>query len=154
LHGYTSVGKGTTAENIERLKLEGRVYRHLEARQGRDIPVYLGNIELHVPWTGPGIDIIYMLLMSWAGECVHRNVACDRQGLRRVDEAANEFITECPQVGACHRDNIYERILWNAERGQMMFIDFDLTILFNPLQPPPKVLEIYGDRYRPGFVLP
>ncbi|KAI4127954.1 MAG: hypothetical protein LQ341_006738 [Variospora aurantia] len=138
-HGYTLVGKGTTSDFIVDSKREGRVYRHLKARQGKTIPVYLGNIDLVLPWIGGDMDIVHMLLLSFAGQSVLQN-----PGLRKhsdVIEDAASFNEECVQVGALHRDTVSRNIMWNEETQNLMFIDFDRTILFDLCRPPRVVIN-------------
>ncbi|KAL8746607.1 MAG: hypothetical protein Q9184_007723, partial [Pyrenodesmia sp. 2 TL-2023] len=55
--GYTLVGKGTLRHYVRDLKREGQRYRRLNPLQGQWIPVYLGNIDLEIPWYGQGDDI-------------------------------------------------------------------------------------------------
>ncbi|KAI4118400.1 MAG: hypothetical protein LQ345_001544 [Seirophora villosa] len=136
-HGYTLVGKGTTSDFIVDSKREGRVYYHLKARQGKTIPVYLGNIDLVLPWIGGGMDIVHMLLMSFAGQCVLQHSG-SRDYWAVVQDAAR-FDEECVRVGALHRDTLHRNIMWNEETQDLMFVDFDRTILFD-LGRPPKVV--------------
>ncbi|KAI4156942.1 MAG: hypothetical protein L6R39_000894 [Caloplaca ligustica] len=146
-HGYTFVGKGTVKGYIARSKFEGRVYNHLKARQGQSIPVHLGNIDLLRPWIGGGFDIVHMLLMSWAGDCVIYNIARDEAGTRLVNEQAKRFNGECIKIGACHRDTYLRNMVWNEENQQVMFIDFDQTVLFDVRQRPPGEVLYFVQRF-------
>ncbi|KAI4172146.1 MAG: hypothetical protein LQ348_006816 [Seirophora lacunosa] len=138
-HGYTLVGKGTTSDFIVDSKREGRVYHHLKARQGKTIPVYLGNIDLVLPWIGGGMDIVHMLLMSFAGQCVLRDSGS--RDFRAVAQDAARFDEECVRIGALHRDTRFRNIMWNNETQSLMFIDFDRTILFDVLRPSKVVTD-------------
>ncbi|KAI4284178.1 MAG: hypothetical protein L6R35_004969 [Caloplaca aegaea] len=138
-HSYTLVGKGTTSDFIVDSKREGRVYRHLKARQGKSIPVYLGNIDLLLPWIGGDMDIVHMLLMSFAGQRV-----LQKSGSRELSDVmadAARFNEECVQIGALHRDTCLRNIMWNEETQNLMFIDFDRTILFDLRRPPRVVIN-------------
>ncbi|KAI4118321.1 MAG: hypothetical protein LQ345_001605 [Seirophora villosa] len=152
-HGYTLVGKGTTSDFIVDSKREGRVYHHLKARQGKTIPVYLGNIDLVLPWIGGGMDIIHMLLMSFAGQCVLQDSGS--RDIRAVAQDAARFDEECLRIGALHRDTLFRNIMWNKETQNLMFVDFDRTILFDVHRPPKVVTDsveyctILGLRQRP-----
>lgn len=139
-HGYTFVGKGTVKGYMPRSKFEGRVYSHLKERQGQIIPVHLGNIDLVRPWIRGGFDIVHMLLMSWAGDCVIDNVARDEAGERLVEEQGKRFNAECVKIGACHCDTYLRNMVWNEENQQVMFVDFDQTILFDVRRPPREVI--------------
>ncbi|KAL9593855.1 MAG: hypothetical protein Q9219_007351 [cf. Caloplaca sp. 3 TL-2023] len=143
-HGYTFVAKGTTRDFIADSKREARVYQHLKARQGKTIPVYLGNIDLVRPWIGGGLYISHMLLMSFAGQCVLRASGASNLGL--IKDEAVRFDEECVQMGALHTDTMFPNIMWNEERKNIMFVDFDRTILFNVHRPPRAVVS--SDEYR------
>ncbi|KAI4168060.1 MAG: hypothetical protein LQ343_006693 [Gyalolechia ehrenbergii] len=140
-HGYTFVAKGTGRGFIRSAKLEGRVYSLLKERQGQSIPVYLGNINLIQKWIGGNFDVVHMLLMSWAGESVALNIARDEPGQLLVQQQVEEFERQCILMGIHHRDTFHRNILWGEETKQIMFIDFDQTILFNLRRPPPDTVD-------------
>ncbi|KAL8827980.1 MAG: hypothetical protein Q9170_006793 [Blastenia crenularia] len=140
-HGYTLVGKGTSRGFMRSAKHEGRVYSLLKERQGKSIPVYLGNIDLIQKWIGGDFDVVHMLLMSWAGESVALNVAQERPGQLLVKHEVKEFRSQCMAMGIHHQDNEYRNILWEEKSKQIMFIDFDMTILFNLRRPPSSTVR-------------
>ncbi|GAO14669.1 hypothetical protein UVI_02008830 [Ustilaginoidea virens] len=86
-YGYTFVGKGTYAAAVERLQHEEEVYKRIEPLQGRFSPVCLGSITLDTPYMLPAADIVYMLLMSWAGDA-----------LTDDDDDDDDFLPEMPWV--------------------------------------------------------
>ena len=138
-HGYTFVGKGTTSDFIEDSMRERRVYQRLKARQGKTIPVYLGNIDLSKPWLDYDLEITHMLLMSFAGQCVLEDPGSRK--ISDITEDAARFNEECAQIGALHRDTFLRNIMWNKETQNLMFIDFDRTILFDIRRPPKAVIN-------------
>ncbi|KAI4122906.1 MAG: hypothetical protein LQ338_005558 [Usnochroma carphineum] len=138
-HGYTFVGKGTIKLYIPDLKIEGRVYNRLKDRQGRSIPVHLGNIDLLRPWMACTFDIVHMLLMSYAGECVWNNIAQNKEGDEAVYRKGLVFDEECVKDGVLNRDTFQRNMMWNDETNQIMFIDFDRSILFDLARPPKGV---------------
>ncbi|KAL8937100.1 MAG: hypothetical protein Q9216_004596 [Gyalolechia sp. 2 TL-2023] len=146
-HGYTFVAKGVGKGFISSAKHEGRVYSSLKERQGKTIPVCLGNIDLIQKWIGGDFDVVHMLLMSWAGESVARNLARDPRGELLVRQQKEEFEHQCMVMGIHHRDTEYRNILWNEETKQILFVDFDMTILFDLCRPPPDTVEseLYQD---------
>ena len=102
-YGYTFVAKGTVTAFEAKLKHEGLVYQHLDKVQGELIPVYLGNISLIYPYfLDFGVRIVYMLLMSWAGEQARKDLmlAVGRD-LAAETSAAVTKILDC---GVEHRD--------------------------------------------------
>ncbi|KAL8904759.1 MAG: hypothetical protein Q9207_003053 [Kuettlingeria erythrocarpa] len=139
-HGYTLVGKGTVEYFVPKSKHEARVYKCLKERQGQSIPVHLGNIDLLRPWIECNFDIVHMLLMSYAGECIDENIARG-EGERGGRKEAREFDRTCLQIGVLHTDTYVRNMLWSDESQQIMFVDFDGTILFDLGRPPKRVLD-------------
>ncbi|KAI4118003.1 MAG: hypothetical protein LQ338_007475 [Usnochroma carphineum] len=137
-HGYTFVGKGTIKLYIPDSKNEGRVYNRLKDRQGRNIPVHLGNIDLLRPWMACTFDIVHMLLI---GEYVWNNVARDKEGDETVYWKGLVFDEECVKNGVLNRDTFQRNMMWNYEASQIMFIDFDQSILFDLGRPPKRVTQ-------------
>ncbi len=139
-HGYTFVGKGTVEYFVPKSKHEARVYKCLKERQGQSIPVYLGNIDLLRPWIECSFDIVHMLLMSYAGECIDENIARG-EGDRGGRKEARNFDRTCLEIGVLHTDTYVRNMLWSDESQQIMFVDFDATILFDLGRPPKRVLD-------------
>ena len=122
-HGYTFVGKATREVFVPDLKHEGRMYGLLRSIQGKKIPVYLGNIDLIMPWRDLHVKLIHMLLMSWGGEEV--NLVHPK---RRFDTEIKQFETRLARLGVQHEDLRRPNMLWNEETGGVMFIDFERSI--------------------------
>ncbi|KAL8747389.1 MAG: hypothetical protein Q9190_000735 [Brigantiaea leucoxantha] len=123
-HGYTFVGKGTIDVFISDLKHEGQMYHRLQKLQGKQIPVYLGNIDLDVPWYDLNTHVIHMLLMSYGGEQI-----------KKLDEnlalQVQEFEKVIGRLGVCHEDLREPNMLWNKELERLMFIDFERSTTIN-----------------------
>ncbi|KAL8707929.1 MAG: hypothetical protein Q9225_007683 [Loekoesia sp. 1 TL-2023] len=136
-HGYTFVGKATIDYFIPELSHEGRVYQRLRKLQGHLIPVYLGNIDLDIPWYGPGVHLVHMLLMSYCGEFVQDSI--DDQ-----EQQQKHFQTAIAAFGVRHGDMRFPNMLWNGELGRLMFIDFERSTIDDrrkslvPKAPKPK----------------
>ncbi|KAM0554146.1 hypothetical protein ACHAPJ_006945 [Fusarium lateritium] len=119
--GYTFVGKGTFAAAVKRLQHEAEVYTRIEPLQGHFVPVCLGSIDLDTPFPLAAADIVYMLLMSWAGDAL---------------TVADDFLPELPRFqgllrtyGVIHDDLRQQNVVRNHERGHIMLIDFNLAIM-------------------------
>ncbi|KAL9633757.1 MAG: hypothetical protein Q9204_003263 [Flavoplaca sp. TL-2023a] len=140
-HGYTFVAKGVPRGFVTSAKHEGRVYSLMRERQGQSIPVYLGNIDLIKKWIEGTFDVVHMLLLSWAGESVARNIALDAAGRHLVMHERSAFERQCMLIGIHHQDTEYRNILWNKENKQLMFIDFDMTVVFDLRRPPPDTVK-------------
>ncbi|OJJ88582.1 uncharacterized protein ASPGLDRAFT_97200, partial [Aspergillus glaucus CBS 516.65] len=68
-HGYTFIGKGTTATLWLEIRREADVYQVLRACQGSAVPVFLGTLDLHKTFLmHPSTCIRHMLLLSYAGD--------------------------------------------------------------------------------------
>lgn len=121
-HGYTFVGKGTIDVFIPDLRHEGKIYGNLRSLQGKSTPVYLGNIDLQVPWYDIGIHIVHMLLLSYGGT----PVITEYPGL---DGHIKDFTQALERRGITHRDMELRNMLWNEELGTTIFIDFERSSL-------------------------
>jgi len=123
-HGYTFVAKGTVEAFIQRLKHEGRVYRHLDEVQGQLIPVYLGNISLINPYfLDFGVRIVHMLLMSWAGEQAQKDLM-SRMSLD-IKAETNQAVIKLRDCGVEHGDVRPPNVLWNPEIRNVVLVDFE-----------------------------
>ena len=118
-HGYTIVAKGTRDVFIPDLKHEARVYDHLRSLQGDMIPVYLGNIDLELPWWDIGYCIEHMLLLSWGGESIHGRMSHD-QNLEQ-----QRIIERFLQLGVDHEDVRTPNTLWDEKNQKLVMIDFE-----------------------------
>ncbi|KAI1955166.1 hypothetical protein LOZ58_006831 [Ophidiomyces ophidiicola] len=118
-YGYTFVGKGTHEGFIPDLQREAQVYEYLGKLQGNLIPVCLGSVDLREPFITDGLDlIVHYLLLSWAGDGIapgHFDIDQDGQRLQR----------ELRQYGVIHGDLRLANIVYSAELGKPMLIDFD-----------------------------
>ena len=119
-HGYTFVGKATRDIYVSALQHEGKIYDRLKSIQGRRVPVYLGNIDLEIPWHDLHVRLIHMLLMSWGGE---RADKCKGEEILQTEIC--QFEDEIERLGVRHDDIIPDNILWNNDIQNVMFIDFE-----------------------------
>jgi len=122
-HGYTFVGKGTVPVFVRDLQHEGRIYQKLKRVQGVSVPVYLGNIDLiHRYFYDMGVQIVHMLLMSWAGEVAEDGDTADLKG--EVQRSVQDLYKE----RVIHNDVRQPNILWNLERRRAMLVDFERAV--------------------------
>jgi hypothetical protein len=144
-HGYTFVAKGTVEAFVRCLKHEGRVYQHLDEVQGELVPVYLGNISLAKPYfLDLGVRIVHMLLMSWAGEEAEKDVMLGMpQDISAETKRAVARLRDC---GVEHGDVRSANVLWNAEIGSVMLIDFERSEILK--QEVPVLQETSPNRKR------
>ncbi|KAI4111321.1 MAG: hypothetical protein LQ345_006821, partial [Seirophora villosa] len=131
-HGYTFVGKGTISLYTPDLQREGRMYRRLRKFQGRLVPVYLGNIDLDIPWYGLGTEIIHMLLLSYGGKGMPTDL--EPGEWRQVTDFAKSIAT----VGMRHGDLTPLNMLWNEELQRIMFVDFERSVIIRTQRQAPS----------------
>ncbi|KAM3509227.1 hypothetical protein MY11210_006410 [Beauveria gryllotalpidicola] len=139
-YGYTLVGKGALSGHPHDLEHEGTIYDRLDKLQGHVVPVHLGLVELdrgHL--IAGGIRVFDMMLMSWAGEKVSTEELPD---LVREAECSSQAVWA---EGVDHSDERAANQLWNAERQQVMIIDFDQATLL-PKPRNKRLLEITGNK--------
>ncbi|RYC53877.1 hypothetical protein CHU98_g12333 [Xylaria longipes] len=140
-YGYTFVGKGTIQEFVPCLAHEARVYARLAELQGEVVPVFLGSLNLTMPYDltarhavrFAGTKIVHMLLMSWAGEVLTK--------VGGLDNLAIETARSLGRVrgqGVVYNDVRELNLLWNKEQGRVIVIDFNQADLI----PPPKPMEL------------
>lgn len=138
-HGYTFVGKGTLEGRLDRLEHEGQVYARLDHLQGEVVPVHLGLVRLDPGYIIPGARfVVYMMLMSWAGETP--GVSVDGTETLKM-----ESLTAIRRHGVDHGDDCSANYPWNAERRRIMVIDFDRARLL-PLPEPQAVSTLKRKR--------
>ncbi|GAB1319923.1 hypothetical protein MFIFM68171_10133 [Madurella fahalii] len=133
-YGYTFVGKGTIREYARYLSQEARVYGRLENLQGNAVPVFLGDVSLVNPYyltardalRFAGTSIVYMLLMSWAGEEATEATVPDLAA--EVARSLQALWSE----GVIHGDERPANLLWSEERRRVMAVDFDRASLIPP----------------------
>ena len=119
-YGYTVVGKGTTSYRWPELLREADVYRVLRQAQGSAVPVFLGAINMAKTYFLHGAGAIrHMLLMAWGGESIS-NIEHHEDLPRAILKSKEEIRS----FGVLHLDLRPDNILWNAELGRALIIDF------------------------------
>ena len=138
IHGYTVVGKGATSLLWRKfVSREAEIYRVLRRAQGSAVPVFLGKIDLAKIYFRCGREIRHMLVMGWAGESIAKPEHTSE--LRRQIKRSN---MEIRTLGVRHPDLRPENILWNAELGRALIIDFHQSKLDRrPTTERPKSLK-------------
>ncbi|APA10236.1 hypothetical protein sscle_06g050060 [Sclerotinia sclerotiorum 1980 UF-70] len=125
-HGYTVVAKGTVAAFIKDLEHEHQVYQRLLAIQGIRVPVCLGSINLaHPYYYDIGVQIVHMIILSWAGEKLDRDMILKHMNQKRLDILVTQSVEEVHHAGIFHGDARIPNMLWNAEMDGFMLIDFE-----------------------------
>ncbi|KAB8079758.1 hypothetical protein BDV29DRAFT_187078 [Aspergillus leporis] len=120
VYGYTVVGKGTTSYLWDEVKREADIYHILRRAQGSAVPVFLGAIDLAKIYFLHGAgEIRHMLLMAWGGEPISK--------MEHVEAIRHEILRSQKKIrslGVLHQDLRPDNLLWNAELGRVLIIDF------------------------------
>lgn len=144
-HGYTFVGKGVPVEFLECSKREESIYSRLTPIQGVSVPVVLGSLDLHQPFSYDVIaEMVHFMFMSHAGRTLAKRHEIDPSQLIQQAEKSLQAIH---QLGVLHIDPIPGNMTWNEERGQVMFIDFERAEIQNrrPNQKRKREIGIRGE---------
>ena len=130
-HGYILAAKCTVINFVCHLNQEAAIYKHLRPIQGVHVPVHLGNIDLDRPYFYEGIaKIVHMMFLSFGGKLISQRINGDNR--LYLTERVERSIRAVHQLGVLHRDAMPRNILWNAEVGQAMIIDFERSEILKP----------------------
>ncbi|ETS03515.1 hypothetical protein M419DRAFT_56630, partial [Trichoderma reesei RUT C-30] len=121
--GYTFVVKAVMQENVSRLLREGDMYTRLKGLQGGCIPVYLGILQLTLPFQHDAKQYTHFMLLSWAGRPVKNywGSPCNRGFVSSTQRA----YTELHDAGIIHRDAKLGNMLYNPQLDRIMLVDFE-----------------------------
>ncbi|TGO45984.1 hypothetical protein BCON_0352g00100 [Botryotinia convoluta] len=125
-HGYTVVAKGTVRAFAKDLQHECEIYERLKKIQGVCIPICFGSIDLvHPYYYDIGVQIVHMMILSWAGERLDKCKVVKEMGQESVGTMVMRSIKQIHHTGILHRDLRIPNIFWNAEMKRVMLIDFE-----------------------------
>ncbi|KAK7414099.1 hypothetical protein QQX98_007042 [Neonectria punicea] len=137
-YGYTFVSKGTVQAFIPDLEHEANVYKRLLPAQGRNVPVFLGTIDLRqmqkIYYYDHRVYVVYMTLLSWGGCSISEAEAAGvpRGKLREM---------AIRSLQAVHRQRVRQNdvrepnMLFSEETG-VMVIDFERAEMLHPQRRP------------------
>ncbi|KAK9773056.1 putative Protein kinase domain-containing protein [Seiridium cardinale] len=122
-YGYTFVCKGTVAAFIPDLQHEEMVYQQLKQRQGTNVPVFLGTVDLRkmgkIYYYDHRVYIEYMMFLSWGG--------------KTDSSVTNKEVKQClgaiHQAGVVHGDVRWANVLRHPQTGKVMMIDFERSVV-------------------------
>ncbi|KAJ5158704.1 uncharacterized protein N7500_008355 [Penicillium coprophilum] len=132
-HGYTMMIKATGTSQSRRIKAELINYQSLKSLQGSQIPVCLGMFEPKIPYWYHGVQMNYMLLLSWSGIRTDEHTTYEttqylEQEMRKLEDILQEH-------GVVQKDAAFRNVLWNPDTESFMMIDLeDMKWLKGPPQ--------------------
>ena len=148
-HGYTVAAKATVFAFVTDLKHEQAVYECLRTLQGTYVPVCLGGVDLLVPYYHRGVELIHMMFMAWGGAALGECSQILGHVEKDVSQMAAEGMEAMHALGVLHRDVATRNMLWNEERGRVMFVDFERSVVFETGQKQRQPLgEVSANRKR------
>ncbi|TLD04558.1 hypothetical protein E2P81_ATG10610 [Venturia nashicola] len=126
-HGYTVIAKCTPADFVADLRHEADIYEHLRDIQGTHVPFHLGNLDLGRPYYYLGIaQLVHVMFLGYGGAPI------DRQGETLDPADAGVRAESCVRglmaihgQGVLHQDVAVRNILWDSDRAEATFIDFE-----------------------------
>ncbi|KAL2015081.1 hypothetical protein VTK56DRAFT_6331 [Thermocarpiscus australiensis] len=122
-HGYTLVAKGVETGYLGRLSHEKDIYDQMRHIQGDHVPVCLGLIHLDLPYYYDGGEFEHLLLLSWAGRPLSRCI----DGINKTTaiDLATKAYSELHRLQVLHVDAELRNLLYDADSGTLMVIDFE-----------------------------
>ncbi|KAL7938208.1 hypothetical protein V8C35DRAFT_291220 [Trichoderma chlorosporum] len=138
-YGYTFLAKGTVQAFISDLSHEAAVYDRLKSMQGRDVPVFLGTIDLRsmdrIYYYFHRVYVVHLTLLSWGGEYLDVIPKASDMG-KKLEGMAITALRAMHQEGVIHRDVRFANMLFNQEDKRVVLIDFERASLIKPPRPP------------------
>ncbi|KAH7231142.1 hypothetical protein BKA59DRAFT_550030 [Fusarium tricinctum] len=134
-YGYTFLGKGTVQAFISDLTHEAAVYDRLNPIQGRNVPVFLGAIDLRtmdkIYYYFHRVYVVHITFLSWGGDSL---AAAMKTGIvgKNLQSMAITSLRAIHQEGVIHRDVLFANMLFNWELKRVMMIDFERASLVKP----------------------
>ena len=140
-YGYTFVSKGTVRAFIPDLEHEADVYKRLLPAQGRNVPVFLGAIDLRqmqkIYYYDHRVYVVYMTLLSWGGCSISEAKAAGFPN-EKLRALAIQSLQAIHRQRVRHTDVRDANMLFNEGTG-VMIIDFEraemLDLQRQPLAP-------------------
>ncbi|KAG9250055.1 uncharacterized protein F5Z01DRAFT_430295 [Emericellopsis atlantica] len=150
-YGYTFVSKGTVRAFIPDLEHEADVYKRLLPAQGRNVPVFLGVVDLRqmrkIYYYDHRVYVVYLTFLSWAG-CSISEAEAAGFPRAKLHQMAMQSLRAIHRYRVRHKDVRDANMLFNRETGVMM-IDFERAEMLD-LQRQPLAPVVPNKRVRVG----
>ncbi|KAI1026501.1 hypothetical protein LB504_013126 [Fusarium proliferatum] len=135
-YGYTFLGKGTVRTFVSDLTHEATVYNRLSPLQGRDVPVFLGAIDLRamdkIYYFVHRVYVVHIMFLSWGGDSLADALKTGGFTDKNLQSMAITALRAMHQEGVVHKDVLFSNMLFNREVKRVMMIDFERAVLVKP----------------------
>ncbi|EXL41498.1 hypothetical protein FOCG_16302 [Fusarium oxysporum f. sp. radicis-lycopersici 26381] len=139
-YGYTFLGNGTVRAFVSDLTHEAAVYNRLSPLQGRDVPVFLGAIDLRamdkIYYFVHRVYVVHITFLSWGGDSLADALKTGGFTDKSLQSMAITALRAMHQEGVVHKDVLFSNMLFNREVKRVMMIDFERAVLVKPPRPP------------------
>ncbi|CAP93412.1 Pc16g07420 [Penicillium rubens Wisconsin 54-1255] len=122
-HGYTMLIKATGASKSHRIHAELRNYQNLMPLQGSQIPVCLGMFSPKIPYWYHGVDMRYMLLLSWSGIRTDQDAVVEV--CQYLEQETQKLEGTLQEHGVVQKDTSFRNVLWNPTSQSFVMIDLE-----------------------------
>lgn len=126
-HGYTVIAQCTPKCFVADLLHEADIYEHLRDIQGVPVPFHLGSLDLGRCYYYEGIaELVHVMFLGYGGAPMARQ----REALDPADagvrvESCVRGLMAIHGQGVLHQDVALRNILWDSDRAEATFIDFE-----------------------------
>ncbi|EKV17431.1 Major facilitator superfamily domain, general substrate transporter [Penicillium digitatum] len=122
-HGYTMLIKATSASRSHKINTELNNYESLMSLQGSQIPVCLGMFSPKIPYWYHGVQMEYMLLLSWSGIRTDQHVTLETSQF--LDQEMRKLQDKLQEHGAVQKDSAFRNLLWNPMSQSFVMVDLE-----------------------------
>ncbi|KAI1878550.1 uncharacterized protein JN550_000732 [Neoarthrinium moseri] len=126
-HGYTLVAKGMQQPDLPRLQHEETAYNHIKPMQGDGVPIFLGLVDLVLPYYYDCGVFTHFMFLNWEGRPLSESIGelNKHDTVRKV----TGIYTRLHQLGVLHRDAELRNILYDSQHRRFCVIDFERALL-------------------------
>ncbi|KAJ6143203.1 hypothetical protein N7471_002656 [Penicillium samsonianum] len=122
-HGYTVLIKATGTRQSRRLLVELSNYQNLMPLQGYQIPVCLGMFLPKIPYWYHGVEMNYMMLLSWSGIRTDQHATLESRQYLELEKWKLE--DKLQEHGVVQKDAAFRNVLWNPTSQSFVMIDLE-----------------------------
>ncbi|KAI1839791.1 hypothetical protein JX266_013997 [Neoarthrinium moseri] len=126
-HGYTLVAKAMQQPDLPRLPHEETAYNHIKPMQGDGVPIFLGLVDLVLPYYYDCGVFTQFMFLSWEGKPLSESI--EELNKHDIVRKVTGIYTRLHQLGVLHRDAELRNILYDSQHRRFCVIDFERALL-------------------------